>query len=325
MILDPNMETSWTSCYGRQRQITLSWSRLSDWMKCKRRVRLIHEGKKSKLVNARNFLAGNLVDHSMRKALTNAERDSEGRLLSLSLEELMAPLPAMWDDAINNPEKNRIYQWVGPDPVADQKNIINNAELALRNLHPIITGKMLGKRYIPEFRPEKMPVIGIPSLEDPEDIVYIRLFLAVDMAIQLEEDKNDPMGMGEWGLYDLKTTQTADYIDKTLPQLVFYDLAFNASTGKYAKEHALWTPLQDPKVKEVVIKDEHRMQVMDMIVSYCHGVWSWEDDFTDDEKNCYTCPTKAACPKVTQPITKDEQGISRIHFGYDSGSGKLHG
>ena len=309
-------------CFGLgPKTITLSWSRLSDWTKCKRRVKLIHEGKRSNLVNARNFLAGNLADHSMREALENAPKDPEGRLLSLSLDELLKPLPKHWAKAMEEPEEGRIYKWAEGDPVADQRRILKSATQALENLYPTLQEYLLGRRFVPEFRPKKMPVFGIPGPDG--EPCYIRLYLAVDCAVQLKEDPDNLDGMGEWGLYDLKTTAQAEYLNQTLPQLVFYDLGFQALTGKRPVEHALWAPLQSPVVRKVHVTDEHRAQVTNWIVSYCHSVWAGEDDFTDKESNCFTCPTKSACPKMVTPLTKDEQGISRVYFGKKEGM--LHG
>lgn len=311
-------------CYGEPKPILLSWSRLSDFIKCNYRVKLIHEGKKSKLTNARNFLAGKVADLCMREALEKAAKDPQGRLLSISLDELMAPLPEVWTRSTQKLEENTIMKWNGTDPNADQKKILANTRKTLKNLHPILENKIVGHRFIPEMRPEydQMPVFGIPGPDG--ETCYIRLFLAVDCAIQLKEDPNDPNALGDWGLYDLKTTSTVEYINKTLPQLVFYDLAFHALTGKHPVDHALWAPLLKPAVQQIYVTDEHRRQMTNWIISYCHGVWSNAQEFTKDESNCYTCPTRSACPKIVTPITKDAQGLSRAYFGDPTG-GKLHG
>lgn len=306
-------------CYNLPgRPITLSWSRLGDWTKCKRRVRLIYEGKKSKTVNARNFLAGNVADQTMRDALSNASKDSEGRLLSLSLDELMGPLDQKWEDIINNPEKNRMYKWRTADPKEDQRAILSNVVKTLKNLHPILTKNLIGRRFIPEFRPKDMPVIGIPGPDG--EPCYIQLFLAVDCLVQMEEDPINPNGIGKWGIFDLKTTPNIEYINQTLPQLVFYDIAYHALTGTRATTHGLWAPLMDVPERIVTVTDEHRAMVTDWIVSYCHSVWASEDDLTKDESNCFNCPTKDSCPKFIVPVTKDKKGLNRAHFG---GSGML--
>ena len=311
-------------CYGiGPKPITLSWSRLSDWVKCNYRVKLIYEGKKTKTTNARNFLAGKVTDLCMRSALDKADKDSEGRLLRFSKDELMAPLEETWNKAINNAEKNTVFKWTdGMTPEADQKRILNSVIDTLGKLTPIIQQKIVGHRFIPEFRPKNMPVIGIPGPSG--ETCYISLFLAVDCAVQLEEDQGNPEGLGKWGLYDLKTTSTVEYLNKTLPQLVFYDIAFKALTGQNPVDHALWAPLVNPAIRPITVTDEHRRMLMNWIISYCHGVWAGQANFTNDETNCYTCPTKKACPKITNPISKDEQGISRVYFGDNSG-GMLHG
>lgn len=301
-------------CYGKVRPLTVSWSRINDWAKCHHRVKLMFEGKRSKLTNARNFLVGNLTDNSMRQALERSHKDPEGRLLSFSIDELMAPLPAMWDKAISTPERNTIFKWDAKDPVGDQQKLLLKAQDALEKLHPILEKNLLGRRFIPEFRPKEMPIIGIPGPYG--ETAYIRLFLAVDCAVQVEEDPaGDPHGLGKWGLYDLKTTSSVEYINKTLPQLVFYDIAFQALTRTQPVDHGLWAPLlPNPEIKAEV-NDSHRVMVQNWIISYCNSVWAGEADFTKDETNCYTCPTRSACPKVITPLTKDEQGISRVYFG----------
>ena len=307
-------------CYGQPKTITLSWSRLGDWAKCRHKIKLLHEGRKSKVVNARNFLAGNLADNSMREALEKAKKDPMGRLLSLSVDELLAPLASKWDHYMNTGEENRIYQWQG-DPNEDQARILASAKESLVKLHPILIDNLLGRRFIPEFRPPDMPVFGIPGPDG--EPCYIRLYLAVDCAVQVEEDPGNPNGVGKWGLFDLKTTSTQAYLDKSLPQLVFYDLGFQALTGSRPVEHALWAPLMKKPVQQVHVTDEHRAMVTNWIVTYCHSVWASEADFTQDPQDCYTCSTKSACPRFVTPMTRDEQGISKVHFGQREGM--LHG
>lgn len=305
------------NCYGKVTPLTISWSRINDWAKCRHRVKLMFEGKRSKLTNARNFLTGNLTDHSMRHALENAETDPEGRLLKITMDELLAPLPAKWESIINSPEKNTIFKWDEKDPVGDQKKIYAKAEQALEKMHPILEKNLLGRRFIPEFRPKVMPAIGIPGPYG--ETAWVRLFLAVDCAVQVEEESDAPNGLGKWGLFDLKTTESVEYLNKTLPQLVFYDIAFYALTRSRPVQHGLWAPLVKTPEISTTVTDQHRDMVTNWIISYCHSVWAGEQDFTKDETNCYSCPTRSACPKVVTPLTKDEQGISRVHFGHKEG------
>lgn len=298
-------------CFGKPRTITLSWSRLNDWFKCKQRVKLLHEGKRGKLTNARNFLVGNLADHCMRAALTDAPQDPEGRLLSLSMDDLLAPLPEKWVEE-TKPTKNTILKWDAANPRKDQEKVYNSAVETLERLYPILQKNVVGHRFFPEFRPKEMPIIGIPGPDG--EPTYIRLYLAVDCAVQVEEGET-PSSLGEWGLFDLKTTARQEYITHTMPQLVFYDIAWHAMTGKRPKAHGLWAPLMDNPEIPVHVDDDERAKVTEWIISYCHSVWAGEDDLTEDESNCFNCSTKKSCPKVVKPITKDEQGISRVQFG----------
>lgn len=306
MIIDRSKEDILTQrdCYGEVKPIVLSWSRLSDWTKCKQRSKLRSQ-KKTSMTNARNMLAGNVTDHTLRHALEYSKRDEEGRLVSLSLDELMDPLPGIWEHAVNNPERDRYIEWKG-DPIQDQKRILSNIRTALKNLHPILLDKLIGKRFLPEFRPEGgMPIIGIPGLDG--ETAYIRLFLAIDLAIE-----HAPK---QWGVWDLKVSSADSYLTQTLPQLVFYSIAFQALTGIHPTQWGLIAPLSKRKIHPITVTEEHRNQVMNWIITYCHSVWNGEEDLTEDENNCYGCPTKAACPKFLVPKTKDEQGAYLAQFG----------
>lgn len=310
-----NAEPTVRECYGiGPKPIVLSWSRLKDWGACRQRVKLIHEGKRSTISNARNALAGNLTDHCMREALENAPKDDQGRLQEITREQLLAPLQSKWEEEIK--PDNRVLKWSGPDPREDQKKILNKAVKALEELEPILQDNILGRRFIPEFRPSEMPVVGIPGPDGETE--YIRLFLAVDIAVQLEEgDPDDPYDIGKWGLYDLKTTESEEYLTTTLPQLVFYDIGFHALTGTYAVDHALWAPLvTGTPIRTLKVGNEDRRDILTNIIGYCHGVWAGDDSFTDNpEKECYSCITRSACPRIVQPMSRDEQGIRRITFG----------
>ena len=312
MILNQDeIELEQRDCYGKLKTITLSWSRLSDWFVCKQRVKLYHTGGRSSTVNTRNFLCGKVVDLVMRETLDNASRDSSGRIQSIDRDDMMGRLPDVWERCLV-PEEGRLLKWNGTDVKVDQKKILNQAKAATSSLHPILVDKVVGRRVIPEFRPATMPAFGIPLPDGGTG--YIRLFLGIDLLIQEEEDGDR---LGEWGIWDLKATAYDSYIPKTLWQLVFYDLAYQALTGKYAKTHGLITPLLDKKIHSIVVDDEHRDQMASWIVQYCHSVWAGEEDFVSPDKEkeaCFGCPTRNACPKIVHPLTKDEQGLTWARF-----------
>lgn len=313
-------------CYGQYKSITLSWSRLNDWFKCRQRVKLYHLVDRD-ITSARGFLTGNLVDHSMRVALDNGKRDEYGFLQSLTMDELLAPLPEQWDKEVNKPDNKRVIKWKG-DPRQDQKNVYAKATTALEELHPILSDMLIGRRYIPEYRPKSMPVVGIPGPDD--ETFYIRLYLAVDLAVQLEKGEydrdTDHEGLGKWALYDLKTTEDPQYLNNTKPQLVFYDLAWKAATGEHPVDWGLIAPLvKGEKMIPVNVQDEARRSVMSAIIQYCNSIWAGDEDLTDDENHCWGCSVKSNCPKYKIPTVKDEKGISRISFGDMSRGGSIHG
>lgn len=306
MINHNEVELEMRDCYGTGlKPITLSWSRLSDWMKCKQRVKLYYTGGRSKVTNSRSFVHGTVADLVMRKSLDAAPRDDKGRILSLSKDYMLDLLPSVWDSCMK-PEDGRILKWDDKNPLEDQKKILRKTKKCVTNLHPILESLVVGHRTIPEFRPSTMPAFGIVTPEGK--VGYIRLFLAIDLAVQRVED--DP-GIGEWSIWDLKATDNPDYVNKTLWQLVFYDVAFQALTGKHATQHGLITPLLKTPKQEIHITQEHRDTMSNWIVSYCHSVWRGDDALTSDPSNCFNCPTAKACPKNIQvhPLTRDQQGI----------------
>lgn len=309
-----NAEPTTRDCFGTEKQITLSWSRLKDWESCHQRVKLIMGGKRSQISNARNALVGNLVDHCMREALEKAPKDPKGRLADLTLKMIRDPLAKKWEEEIA-PDRG-VMLWRGADPAKDQREVLDKVVLAMEKLFPILETKVLGRRFIPEFRPKEMPVIGIPGPDG--ETAYIRLYLAVDVAVQVEEENSDdPKDIGQWGLYDLKTSENEEYINSSLRQPVFYDLAFHALTGQYAVDWGLWVPLVDKTpIRTIKVTNEDRRDLLSSIIGYCHGVWAGDDAFTaNPKKECYNCVTKRACPRVIQPVSKDEQGNQRVVFG----------
>ena len=284
-------------CDDAPKKITLSWSKLKAYEACHKRSQLLQQGKKSKIIDGRGFLPGNLADSAMRTWLTRGEFDAGG---------MQRLIPELWE-SWTGPEAEYRIDWKG-DPRKDQVAVVKQVVSAVNILEPILMEKVVPYSFKPEYR--FTSTVGVPGLDG--ESVNIELFGAVDVAVCIDE--------GRYGIYDLKISERADYLRSTLGQLIFYDLAFKGHTGLNPVEHEFWAPmlpLQDkpkPAVIALDVTNEHRMQMISRIIDYCHGVWAGDWALTPDVNECYYCPVKHACPRWVNPVTKDEQGKNRMSF-----------
>jgi len=278
-------------CAAQPQFKRLSWSRLKAFKACKRQAHLLTAGKKSPLVDIRAFLPGKIADLAMRQWLEEGQFNPGG---------MRALVPEIFESAIA-PEAEGVVRWKG-NVVDDQKAVLQTIYEAVDALEPILFEKVVPYDFRPEFRVNAP--ITIPGL-DGEPIV-VELMLAADVAVC--------RGEYWYGIYDLKLTRGGGYIDSTLGQLIFYDLVFRAWTGFYPKEHEFWAPLLPEKIIPLHVTPEDRQYMVADIVECFHGIWRGEADLTDDDRTCYFCPVKHACPKFVTPITKDAQGKNRVSF-----------
>lgn len=286
-------------CDDAPKKIRLSWSKLKAYEACHKRSQLISEGKKSKIIDGRGFLPGNLADSAMRIWLLRGQFDPGG------MKRLLPDLWAQW----TGPDAEYRIDWKG-DPRKDQVGVLEQVVASVEILEPILMDKVVpfAPAYKPEFR--FTSAVFIPGLDG--EPVNIELFGAVDVATRRAEAK--------YGIYDLKISERASYLRSTLGQLIFYDLAFKAHTGFYPVEHEFWAPmlpLQDkpqPAIIPLHVTNEHRAQMISRIIDYCHGVWRGDWALTPDINECYYCPVKHACPRWVNPLTKDDQGKNRMSF-----------
>jgi hypothetical protein len=284
-------------CRDAPRKVKLSWSRLKNYETCHKRAQLLTKGKKSVVINGRDFLPGTLADRAMRAWL------EEGVFETGGMEKF---LDQLWRDH-TGPEAEYTIKWKG-NPREDKARVITNVRRGLARLEPILLEKVAPYPFKPEYR-----FTATLGLKDPWGATqHIEMFGAVDVAVLYPD--------GHYGLFDLKMTENGDYIRSTLAQLTFYNLAFRGWTGVIPTEHAFWVPLIDPSVIPLDVTDDERRAMIARIIAYCHGVWTDRAELTADESACFNCPTKHACPRFVQPIQKDAQGRNRVAFarsGFD--------
>lgn len=274
----------------------LSWSRLKNFETCRTRTRLLQKGMGASIVNGRPMLAGNIADRAMRQWLDNRVFNPGG------MHDLVPDI----FNAFTSAGAERPMKWLG-NPVDDQTNIINKVHTAIDVLEPILLEKVTPFQFIPEFRFETG--LKVPYLDGTSRTIQI--FTAMDICVNRGTENNP-----DFAIYDLKITESDDYIRKTLAQLTFYDIGMFAHFGYYANEHAYIAPLlKDPMIYNYVT-DEDRLATLRSIMSYCDAIWK-DDLYTmieEDGWECYNCSVRQACPKYAIETTKDKHGNNMAKF-----------
>lgn len=247
-------------------------------------------------MNGRPMLAGNIADRAMRQWL-DARNFNPGGMHDL--------VPDIFN-AFTSPGAERPIKWDG-DPVADQTAIINKVHKAIDVLEPILFEKVIPFQFIPEFRFETF--LKVPYLDGSPR--QVGLFTAMDICVNRgTEDAPD------FAIYDLKITESAEYIRKTLAQLTFYDIGMFAEFGHFANEHAYIAPLLPEPMIYNYVTDDERMATLRSITDYCEALWT-DDLYTyieEDGWECYNCAVKSACPKYAIETTKDRHGHNLAKF-----------
>jgi hypothetical protein len=275
----------------------ISWSRLKNFETCRTRTRLLNKGMGAKIVNGRPMLAGNITDRAMRQWLETGIFNPGG------MHDLV---PAIFD-AFTSVGAERPMIWNG-NPTDDQTSIINKVHTAIDILEPILLEKVTPFQFIPEFR--FTTDLRVPYLDGTPRKVQI--FTAMDVCVNRGTEKAP-----DFAIYDLKITETDEYIRKTLAQLTFYDIGMFAHFGHYANEHAYIAPLLKEPVIYNFVTNEERTAILRSIMTYCEATWK-DDLYTlindEDDWECYNCIVKKACPKFAIESDVDRQGNNIAKF-----------
>src|SRR5882724_6764808 len=269
-----------------QKELTISWSRLRAWMNCKQHAFLI--GKvKSPSQDVRVFFRGTVTDKILRDWLR--EDSPEPGVMSSRVDEY-----------IELCEREHIEQGTGVvrwKSTKDKGETSEWCKILLDKVEPIMYKLVVPYARETDFR-FKAPII-IPDLEGKPRA--IKLIGAMDILVDQGEDK--------YSIYDLKATENNSYWRKTIMQLVFYDLAFNALRGFYPVRAALIQPMCADTVLNLTIVEEHRLQLVTKIIDYAHSVW--REDFAPkvDDAGCSWCSVKPGCAKFKKLATGKDRRV----------------
>lgn len=253
--------------------IRISWSRLRVHSECKQRSYLLSTGKKSATQDMRNYFHGMVADRVMRHWLEDPARTP-------------GQMRAMVDTIIHDEservrrDKEGIVRWRNAGDRDEMREFC--AELVDR-LEPLLYELVLpyefvnGKRFTapiqlpgPDGQPATVTLVG-----------------EMDLLV----DNDGPV------IWDLKGTKDNSYWRKTLGQLVFYDVAVWAITGRTSRLTGLIQPMCDQRVIENVVTEADRAAMISRIHRMALDMWTGTHPCTDDTNGCRHCEVRHACPR----------------------------
>lgn len=292
---------------GAGNPIRISWSALRTWSECRTKYRIKYvERKTAHVTDHRNFLAGTVADRAMRAWLESPTQERGG------MESLVEEL---FHAHTEGEEAEGKIGWRG-NPNEDRAKIYDKVVRCVRRLEPILEEHVLPYEYHPELRFETW--LNIPH-PDGEGKMPIGLRGGIDLAVRkAPEDEEAPRG--HYALHDLKTTEDASYVNKTLGQSTFYDIAFGSWIGdrRQPEEFTFMLPLledRDPVIP-ITITDDDRRDMLGRIIEMAHGIAraQWGSEVPEGGAPCWNCEAKPACP-LHKPVSGvDEFGTRRASF-----------
>lgn len=254
--------------------ITVSWSQIRTFEECRQKLHLVRGGHRSPAQNLRNFYHGMVVDRVMRTWLADPNRQS-GQMADMVPTEIERGQ----QEAIASGDG--VVRWRHVNDKAEVSRfctaLVIKLELILATHvlpHPFECGK--------NFRiPIKIPYVdGSPTT--------ITLIGEMDLLVQT------PAGPVVW---DLKGTQDDGYWRKVLGQLVFYDLAVYADTGKPTAGVGLIQPMCKEPLIGGRVTDDQRREMLARVIRLANGIWTLDQTCKATTTGCNYCEVNHACPR----------------------------
>lgn len=259
----------------KDERFKVSWSSLQRHELCKQKNFLVLQGLTAPGKDARNFLAGNVIDGVQKTWLDNPV----GNMDDLVDEHM--------EKAIADSEVRGIIKWRSKN---DKKNINTNCHNAAKQLQPILEARVLPYDY----EPAKRFYTPVKMRKPDGEITEIILRGEFDLLVR---DNS-----GRFIVWDLKTTADNDYWKKTLGQLVFYDLAIYNMFGQPPVKTGLIQPLCDEQIKEFFFEDSHRAEMWGRINSMMQSEWVGDHTPKADNAGCSWCEVSHACSKFKRKL-----------------------
>lgn len=264
--------------------LTVSWSKLKDFEKCRKKAQLRSQGIKSKSKNLRPFFHGTVTDRILRDWIKDPNRDTWK--MSTQVDEYIKLC-----EQENLDNGSGIVRWKS---LTDKDELsIWCAELMDKSEHLL---SELVIPYFPNVHPDKhlTAEVYIPGLDGKP--TKIRLLGILDILVDSPE---------MLAIHDLKATENENYYKQTIMQLVFYWILVKENYGRVPDRTSLIQPMCKEQIKSIVVTDEHVLNLMGKVIDYAHAVWKDEMFPKESDAGCLTfCEVSHACPK----FAKDSDG-----------------
>lgn len=256
--------------------LRVSWSAIRVHEECHQKSFLLRDGRRAQVSNIRNFFGGMCVDQIMRDLLDNPLTRSY---------DLRGLVTATMDEMENKERgKGNMVRW---RDAADRNQIRDFCTELITRLIPILEEHVVPFPY-EHGKWFKVPM-SIPGLDgQPAEIV---LTGEMDLIV----DNDGPV------IWDLKGTADDNYYRKVVAQLVFYDLAVWASSGRKTRFVGLIQPMCTEQLLAWEVTDDARNQLLARIERYAHDVWRGEKACKEGTAGCQWCDVRHACSRFQQP------------------------
>jgi hypothetical protein len=179
-------------------------------------------------------------------------------------------------------------------------------------MEPILVAHVLPYDYHPELKFRATIYIPDPwGKLSPLDLIG-----GIDIATRFE-----PPGVstefGRFRNYDLKATTNTSYIQQTLGQAIFYDVAFGHWIGdkRQPEGFGFIAPALPELVYWANITDDDRRAMLARIIKAANGMWLKKWEPKEDDSGCNYCDVKHVCDKFAIVSQTDAQGRNRASFG----------
>ena len=269
--------------------LRVSWTGLLRYEECHRQDALVRSGLRAPSADKRNFLAGNVVDNTMREWLDQDDPKAG---------DLIPRMEAHFERVVS---EDKII-WRGSEP-QDRARVMADCREALEKLEPWLFEHVLPYQYQPEAR--GYVEINVPDRDGV--LNRIELFYATDILVKPHD----------FVIYDLKTTRNENYVrGKTLGQLVFYGIGVAAKFGiplRQVSQAAFLTPLCKNMTTQIHPTEDDYREMVARITKYANAVWAgYAPTKASKDNNCtYRCEVAHVCP-LGKPVAAGADG--RVSF-----------
>jgi PD-(D/E)XK nuclease superfamily len=269
--------------------LKLSWSRIRSHEECPAQGHLLATGQKSPVADIRGYYHGIVVDSCMRDWL--AVSDPQPGVMAAMVDTVFesAELSARQSG-------DGIVKWKN---ASDKKETRDLCRAAVARLEPLLEKICLPYEWDPAVR-FGVPM-WIPGLDGQQR--EIRLVGEIDLLVRM------PHGVIIW---DLKATRDEHYYRKVIGQLLFYDIAVAAMTGKWPAAAGFIQPLCEEQLPMFQFSKDDRTQLYQRIVRVARDIWSGNILPKVDNKGCNRCAARPACPKFPKGRGRVPLGMPQV-------------